>query len=219
MTPFLLRRLGSETLGFWLVAQQLLGYLLLMDLGVTAVLPRETAYAVGRAGGARTGNLASVIARARRATSFQVPLVCLATVAVGIWAAHANPASRCATDAGAGLFRAALPVTALSVGAAGAAGTAVPRQVADRIVAGHDRTDGRAGPGGRAAVGAGRRMGRRPDTDCRGDVAPRSSAPSTRLAGVGRPNRAGRKCAPTCRTPHGSASPRWRRCCSAARTC
>ncbi len=91
MTPFLIRRLGSETLGLWLVAQQLLGYLMLMDLGVTAVLPRETAYAVGRAGSADTGDLASVIARARRAVSFQIPLVVLATVAVGVWAATREP--------------------------------------------------------------------------------------------------------------------------------
>ncbi|MBK5298009.1 MAG: oligosaccharide flippase family protein [Vicinamibacteria bacterium] len=87
MTPFLLRRLGSETLGFWLVAQQLLGYLMLMDFGVTAVLPRETAYAVGRAGAADTGDLAGVIARARRAITFQIPIVIAATLLVGAWIA------------------------------------------------------------------------------------------------------------------------------------
>ena len=87
MTPFLLRRLGPETLGLWLIAQQLLGYLMLMDLGVNAVLPRETAYAVGRAGGAATGDLSTVIARARRAVNFQIPLVVAATLAGAIWVA------------------------------------------------------------------------------------------------------------------------------------
>ena len=87
MTPFLLEAPGPETLGVWLIAQQLLGYLMLMDLGVNAVLPRETAYAVGRAGGADTGELRSVIARARRAVNFQIPLVIAATVAAGIWVA------------------------------------------------------------------------------------------------------------------------------------
>ena len=86
MTPFLLEQLGSGTLGVWLVAQQLLGYLLLMDLGVTALLPRETAYAVGR-GRPETGDLAGVIARARRAVRFQIPLVVAATVAVALWIA------------------------------------------------------------------------------------------------------------------------------------
>jgi O-antigen/teichoic acid export membrane protein len=71
----------------WLIAQQLLGYLMLMDLGVNAVLPRETAYAVGRAGGAATGDLSTVIARARRAVNFQIPLVVAATLAGAIWVA------------------------------------------------------------------------------------------------------------------------------------
>ena len=86
MTPFLLGRLGSETLGLWLIAQQLLGYLMLMDLGVNAVLPRETAYAMGRAGGV-SAELPQVIARARRAVNFQIPLVVAATLAAGLWVA------------------------------------------------------------------------------------------------------------------------------------
>ena len=49
MTPFLLHRVGQGVLGFWLVMQQLLGYVLLLDLGVNALLPREVAFATGRA--------------------------------------------------------------------------------------------------------------------------------------------------------------------------
>lgn len=85
MTPFLLREIGSHTLGFWLVAQQLLGYLMLMDFGVNAMLPREAAYAVGRAGQSGTSELSGVIARARRAIGFQVPVVVVVTAAVGAW--------------------------------------------------------------------------------------------------------------------------------------
>ena len=93
MTPFLLERLGTGTLGLWLVAQQLLGYLMLMDLGVNAVLPRETAYAVGRSGGAHASDLSNVIARARRAVAFQIPVVVAATLAVGLWLATRDAGS------------------------------------------------------------------------------------------------------------------------------
>ena len=48
--------------------QQLVGYLLLMDIGVNALLPREAAFATGRAGDiASAGDLPRVVARARRA--------------------------------------------------------------------------------------------------------------------------------------------------------
>jgi O-antigen/teichoic acid export membrane protein len=94
MTPFLLGRLGAETLGFWLVAQQLLGYLLLIDLGVNAVLPREAAYAIGRAQGEGVGDLPHVIARARRAVQLQMPLVLLAASGVAVWIVARYPEQR-----------------------------------------------------------------------------------------------------------------------------
>ncbi len=81
MTPFLLGHVGSRTLGFWLIAQQLLGYLLLLDLGVNALLPREAAYAVGRSGRSADGpDLPTVVARARRAVHWQMPVVALAAI-------------------------------------------------------------------------------------------------------------------------------------------
>jgi O-antigen/teichoic acid export membrane protein len=90
MTPFLLGRLGQHTLGLWLIAQQLLGYLLLMDIGVTALLPRETAFATGRAGGLSAGaeaatDLPDVVARARQAVRWQMPLVIVAACGVWYW--------------------------------------------------------------------------------------------------------------------------------------
>jgi O-antigen/teichoic acid export membrane protein len=86
MTPFLLRVLGQQTLGFWLIAQQLLGYMLLMDVGVIALLPRETAFATGRAGGlAQAVDLPLVVARARQAAVWQTPAVAMVALAIWIW--------------------------------------------------------------------------------------------------------------------------------------
>src|SRR5689334_20090413 len=42
-TPFLLRHLGQHDYGLWAVGMQILGYLLLLDMGVVALLPREQA--------------------------------------------------------------------------------------------------------------------------------------------------------------------------------
>jgi O-antigen/teichoic acid export membrane protein len=86
LTPFLLRRIGQHDLGLWLVATQILGYLMLLDFGVVALLPRETAYATGRTlqgGGGQ--DLAHTIGRFRRVVRWQVPLVLLA--AIGAWVA------------------------------------------------------------------------------------------------------------------------------------
>ena len=40
LTPFFLRELGQSTYGLWLVGTQIIAYLLLMDLGIVALLPR-----------------------------------------------------------------------------------------------------------------------------------------------------------------------------------
>ncbi|HYO59058.1 lipopolysaccharide biosynthesis protein [Archangium sp.] len=49
LTRFLLQRLGSEQYGLWIVGFQLLNWLLLLDVGVIALVPRELASATGRA--------------------------------------------------------------------------------------------------------------------------------------------------------------------------
>ena len=86
MTPFLLHHLGEGSLGLWLIAQQLLGYLLLLDIGVSALLPRETAFATGRAGGVTMArDLPNVVARARRAVMWQAPVVGVAALIVWAW--------------------------------------------------------------------------------------------------------------------------------------
>ncbi|MFL5353822.1 lipopolysaccharide biosynthesis protein [Archangium sp.] len=48
LTPFLLKRLGSEQYGLWVIGFQLLGWLLLLDVGVVALVPREVASSTGR---------------------------------------------------------------------------------------------------------------------------------------------------------------------------
>lgn len=83
LTPFLLGRLGSHDYGLWLTATQLLAYLTLLDIGVLALLPRETAYATGRAGGSQHApDLPDVVARTARIVLLQMPFIALAA-----WAA------------------------------------------------------------------------------------------------------------------------------------
>src|SRR6476469_654453 len=72
LTPFLLRRIGQHDLGLWLVATQILGYLMLLDLGVVALLPRETAYATGRIQSGEADDLAATIATFRRVVRWQL---------------------------------------------------------------------------------------------------------------------------------------------------
>jgi O-antigen/teichoic acid export membrane protein len=86
LTPFLLRRIGQHDLGLWLVATQILGYLMLLDFGVVALLPREAAYATGRTlQGGDEHDLAHTIGRFRRVVRWQVPFALVA--AIGVWVA------------------------------------------------------------------------------------------------------------------------------------
>jgi hypothetical protein len=73
ITPFLLGRVGTHDYGLWLVTSQILGYLMLLDLGVVALVPREAAYATGRAlSGADGDDLARTLARFRRIVRWQL---------------------------------------------------------------------------------------------------------------------------------------------------
>ena len=49
LTPYLLRHLDQHDFGLWLLTTQLLFYLGLTDFGIVALLPREIAFATGRA--------------------------------------------------------------------------------------------------------------------------------------------------------------------------
>src|SRR5688572_33356618 len=83
LTPFLLGRIGTHEYGLWLITTQILGYLMLLDLGVVALAPRETAFATGRAlDGATESDLAHTLARFRRVVRWQVlPTAIVAAVA------------------------------------------------------------------------------------------------------------------------------------------
>jgi O-antigen/teichoic acid export membrane protein len=76
ITPFLLKHLGQHDYGLWLVGLQTLSYMVLMDFGIVALLPRATAYATGHAiTGAPGGDLAEVIGRTARIVLYQTPIV------------------------------------------------------------------------------------------------------------------------------------------------
>jgi O-antigen/teichoic acid export membrane protein len=82
LTPFLLFRVGQHDYGLWLVGTQLMFYLALLDLGVVALLPRETACATGRASIEESAELPSLVGQTLRLVLWQMPLVALvATIA------------------------------------------------------------------------------------------------------------------------------------------
>ena len=83
LTPFLLSSLGAGQYGLWLTANQLMAYLALLDLGVVALLPRDVAYATGRAEGTGRADVDHVVNRTARLVVYQWPAV--AVVAAGLW--------------------------------------------------------------------------------------------------------------------------------------
>jgi O-antigen/teichoic acid export membrane protein len=84
LMPFYLGHIGQHDYGLWLVGTQLLNYLTLTDFGVVALLPLETAYATGRAGGsAKAEDLPEIVGRSTRIVLFQLPIVVL--LAVVMW--------------------------------------------------------------------------------------------------------------------------------------
>jgi len=83
MTPFLLRTLGSQDYGLWLLGTQVLTYLALMDLGVVALVPREVAAAAGRADADRSA-LQGLVGQTARLMLWQLPAVAVAG-AIVVW--------------------------------------------------------------------------------------------------------------------------------------
>lgn len=81
LVPFLLRRIGQHDYGLWVVGTQLMFYLALLDLGVVALLPRETAFATGRVNKIEEStDLPLLIAQTVRLIVWQMPLVLLGAV-------------------------------------------------------------------------------------------------------------------------------------------
>jgi O-antigen/teichoic acid export membrane protein len=86
LTPFLLGRVGQHDYGLWLVGLQLVAYLQLLDFGVVALLPRETAFASGRARvNGDQGTVADTVALIRGVIRWQMPAVAIASVAAWAW--------------------------------------------------------------------------------------------------------------------------------------
>jgi O-antigen/teichoic acid export membrane protein len=89
LTPFLLGRIGTHDFGLWLIATQILGYLMLLDLGVVALAPRETAYATGRRISGGEDDVALTFARFRSIVRWQmVPAAAACVIAWWIVAAR-----------------------------------------------------------------------------------------------------------------------------------
>jgi O-antigen/teichoic acid export membrane protein len=86
VTRLVLGRLGQHDYGLWLVATQLLAYLMLLDLGIVGLLPREVAYATGRAGMGSWGPpVPDLIGQTVRIVLWQLPLVTLAAAVLWIF--------------------------------------------------------------------------------------------------------------------------------------
>lgn len=83
LTPFLLQRVGQRSLGLWLVVNQTLGYLALLDFGVIAMLPREVAVASGLPEPTRQARIASLVERVRVIVRWQT--LALGVLSLAIW--------------------------------------------------------------------------------------------------------------------------------------
>lgn len=86
LTPFLLGRVGTHDYGLWLVGLQVMAYLALTDVGVVLLLPRETAFASGRAardrGSVDAGEMPRLVGQTARLVLWQMPAVALLAAAV-----------------------------------------------------------------------------------------------------------------------------------------
>jgi O-antigen/teichoic acid export membrane protein len=86
VTPFLLRRVGQHDYGLWLVGTQIMAYLMLLDFGVVALLPREAAAAAGRQSAAGTADeLPRAVGQTARLVLWQTPFVALAALAAWLF--------------------------------------------------------------------------------------------------------------------------------------
>ena len=97
LVPFLLFRIGQHDYGLWLVGTQIMFYLGLLDLGIVAVLPREVAFATGRAGRIQNAvDLPNLIGETVRVVLGQLPFVVLGAFIAWLmipadWKALSNP--------------------------------------------------------------------------------------------------------------------------------
>lgn len=110
LTPFFLERLGQTTFGLWLVGTQIVAYLMLMDLGIVALLPREAAYVTGRTGRHDTVELAALVEKALTLAAAQTPFVAVASLGALYWMPEAWGSLRLPLLFVLGLFVATFPL-------------------------------------------------------------------------------------------------------------
>jgi len=77
LTRFYLHHLGQHDYGLWLAGTQLLTYLMLMDFGIVALLPREVAYATGRAQSGAPAEISPILGQSARIVLLQTPVVAI----------------------------------------------------------------------------------------------------------------------------------------------
>lgn len=110
LTPFFLDTLGQGTYGLWLVGTQIVAYLLLMDLGIVALLPRETAYITGRTGSHDAPELRQLVEKTLTLACVQTPVVLVAALIALWWLPASWAALRVPLAAVLGLFVLTFPL-------------------------------------------------------------------------------------------------------------
>jgi O-antigen/teichoic acid export membrane protein len=110
LTPFFLRHLGQSTFGLWLVGTQIIAYLLLMDLGIVALLPRETAYITGRTGRHDAPELRELVEKTLTLAFAQTPVVLIAAIVALWWVPASWAALRVPLAVALGLFVVTFPL-------------------------------------------------------------------------------------------------------------
>ena len=98
VTRFTLHRIGPHDYGLWVIAGQVLAYMVLLDLGVVALLPREISVAAGKGGDpeARDAELRDLFERSMSLVLLLVPVLALGSIAIlallpAQWAALRGP--------------------------------------------------------------------------------------------------------------------------------
>ena len=94
LTPFYLRTLGAHDYGVWLVALQVLTFLLLADLGIIAVVPRDVARANGREQADSGESLQVLVGQTIKVVLLQTALIGLLALGIFFFRVGNNPEVR-----------------------------------------------------------------------------------------------------------------------------
>ena len=106
LTPFLLMKLGVLQYGVWILGQQLLTYVTMLDFGIVALLPREVAYAQSR------DSVRKAVARTARLLAVQTPIAGVIAISLAIVLTRHQSGAREAAIIAAVAFTALFPFRA-----------------------------------------------------------------------------------------------------------